>query len=566
MLKKNSWIVALLLALSLTAFLFTGCVNPLKVEEDNETYEEYPLDKGYNAWAGQVYQKGWAIGGIKFQGKGDAIVIAKDVGYDIEMFQKATKLKIEMPDASYPRSGVDIIWGGEDASGDSTKGGGMWNQQPIAGGSGDIDTTFAKKDGNILIIDLTKALKNYSAYTKATKLKIVMQVNAPSYGDVEGLVQKAFLMIPNTPPPTVSISSVSYPSTTILYTTTGFPLEATIRPDNATNQSISWAITKWEKGVGNTDGSAPAKIDLSDLGSDTFAVVKSKLFERVNWLQEEYVSDDSVFPAEKSLRNVPGMLTTPAGAGSIGKVSVRVLIKDGYYDKKTGKYSDYTNTLALNIINPPDFYYKISPSDVTSKTKNYGAVDNFGIAKGGKMEVVDDDGAAVTTNGKAYKSTFGPGGSYANSSHYFEVYLGVGKKLENFSSVRLKLKSDDFTLHGKSVRMKAMETPPPNKGYAPGAYVSTTSFDSSDSPDANGWWDIEFELFKDNAKDSDGDKKNGIYNKGLGADLRLAATNDANSKAYDALKTQDTIYVWFLPWCGDKMTFIISDVEFVPKP
>jgi len=161
MLKKNSWIAALLLALSLTAFLFTGCVNPLKVEEDTETYEEYPLDKGYNAWAGQVYQKGWATGGIKFQGKGDAIVIAKDLGYDIEMFQKATKLKIEMPDASYPRSGVDIIWGGEDESGDSTKGGGMWNQQPIAGGSGDVDATFAKKDGNVLIIDLTKALKNY---------------------------------------------------------------------------------------------------------------------------------------------------------------------------------------------------------------------------------------------------------------------------------------------------------------------------------------------------------------------------------------------------------------------
>jgi hypothetical protein len=590
MLKKNSWIVALLLALSITAFFIViGCVPALVVEEDNEVYEEYPLDKGYNAWAGQVYQKGWAIGGIKFQGKGDAIVIAKDVGYDIEMFQKATKLKIEMPDASYPRSGVDIIWGGEDENGDSGKAGGMWNQQPIAGGSGDIDTTFAKKDGNVLIIDLQKALKNYSAYTKAAKLKIVMQVNAPSYGDVEGLVQKAFLMIPATPPPTVSISSVAYPSTTIFYTTTGFPLEVSIRPDNATNTKVDWAIAKWvpgKKADGTVADSAAVTLDLSTpltntavadtssefYGLSNFAYTKKLLLGRVNWLQEEYVTDENVYPAEKSLRNVIGILTAPLGEKSIGEVSVRVVIKDGYYDKKTGKFSDYTTTKVFNIIEPPKFFYKLSSTDTITYTRNYGAVDNFGIAKGGKMEVVDAQGKPVTNDqGTAYKSTFGSGGSYANSSHYFEVKLGSGKKLENYSGVKLKLKSDDFTLHGKSVRMKAMETPPPNKGYAPGAYVSTTSFTSSDNADANGWWSIEFKMFEDNAKDSDGETKNGIYKKGPTgnvppADLRLTSTDAVNAAAYAALKDKETIYVWFLPWCGDKSSFIISDVEFIPKP
>jgi len=73
-------------------------VNPLVVEEDTDTYEEYVLDKGYNAWAGQVYQSGWAIGGIVFQGKGDALTVAKDLGYDIEAFQKARYLEIEMPE------------------------------------------------------------------------------------------------------------------------------------------------------------------------------------------------------------------------------------------------------------------------------------------------------------------------------------------------------------------------------------------------------------------------------------------------------------------------------------
>jgi hypothetical protein len=587
MLKKNSWIIALLLALSLTAFIIVGCVPPVEVEEDTEVYEEYPLDKGYNAWAGQVYQKGWAIGGIKFQGKGDKLETAKDLGYDIEMFQKATKLKIEMPDASYPRSGVDIIWGGEDESGDSTKGGGMWNQQNIAGGSGDLIATYAKKDGNILIIDLTTALKNYSNYTKAAKLKIVMQVNAPSYGDVEGLVKNAYLMIPATPPAPKSISSVTYPSTDIFYTTTGFPLEVEIKPADATNQKVDWAITKWVRGTvaqGNPDGATPLTIDLSapltnpdaSNGLSNFAYTKKLLLEKVNWLQEEYVIDDSVYPAETSLRNVLGILTAPDKNKSIGEVSIRVVIKDGYYDKKTGNFSDYTNTRIFKIIEPPQFFYKLSSTDTTTYTRNYGAVDNLGIAKGGKMEVVGADGKPVSDKGSAYKSTFGPGGSYANSSHYFEVKLGAGKKLESYSKVKFKLKSDDFKLHGKSVRMKAMETPPPNKGYAPGAYVATTMFTSEDNPDADGWWSIEFDLGVDKVDKADGNDKVGIFREGVGVADALykpgtdSTTDDGkarieNARRYDLLKDKETIYVWFLPWCDEKMSFIISGVEFVPK-
>jgi hypothetical protein len=183
----------------------------LKLPPDlgEDEYIEYPLDKGYNVWAGQVYQKGWAIGGIKFEGTDWASPespqserIAEDVGYDIEMFQKATKLAILMPNASYPRSGVDIVWGGEDASGDPENAGGVWSQRPIASGDGEIDTDIAEKYGNVLIIDLTKALPNYNIYKSKTtvKVKIILQVNAPSYGNVEGLVRKASLLIPKTPP------------------------------------------------------------------------------------------------------------------------------------------------------------------------------------------------------------------------------------------------------------------------------------------------------------------------------------------------------------------------------
>jgi hypothetical protein len=170
-----------------------------------EEYIEYPLNKGYNVWGGQVYQKGWAIGGIRFEGLDwaspeapQSYRPAEDVGYDIEMFRKATKLAILMPNASYPKSDVDIIWGGEDINDDPVE---LWSQRQIFHNGDVLDADVAEKYGNVLIIDLTKAFNNYDIYRSETtvKLKIVLQVNAPSYGHVEGLVRKASLLIPKTP-------------------------------------------------------------------------------------------------------------------------------------------------------------------------------------------------------------------------------------------------------------------------------------------------------------------------------------------------------------------------------
>jgi hypothetical protein len=553
--KKNLWVAVLLIA-ALALAATTGCVNALKEEVDNETYTEYVLDKGYNAWAGQVYQSGWAIGGLVFQGKGDALTTAKDLGYDVEMFQSATRLVIEMPDETYPRSGVDIIWGGEDAAG-SSAGIGMWNQQPICGGSGDVDTTFAKKDGNKLIINLTKALKNYSSYkaSSTAKVKIILQVNAPSYGNVEGLVKKATLMIPDTPAAFVSVQRLQLVSEEMFWTN-DLVLVPRVRPDDATNQTVIWAIKSWEKGVGNTDGSAPAKIDLGALGADSYSTVQGKLIERVNWLQEEYVLDDTFYPYAKGKRNVLGVLSAPAGSGSIGKVTIVGIIKQGVQNND-GSFTDVkVENFEVLIKDPPPFTYNVA--GVPKDTVQYGAIDRDGTS-GAKMVLTDD--------GFGYTATYCPTEGYGNSIAYIEVTFPIGKKLDDYKQFTCHYVSENCDLTGKSVRMKAMTTKPP-RSYNPGPYIATISF-SSDIADGKDL-DLTFDFYRDNASNADGTSNQGIYNKGKGADLSLAATDEGNAGRFidddtENIKDANKIYIWLLPWGAGGTEFTISNINFVAK-
>jgi len=187
MFKKNSWIVALLLALTVTA-LFTGCIDALVEEEGGITYTEVELGD-FNVWGGQGYQRGWAVAGMKFLGVGDKAEVTKDLGYNNEDFAKATKLVIEMTDATHPNGNLDLIWGGADENGDSI--GLDWVQ------IGDIART---KDGTTLTIDLTK-MKDYAKYRDPTiaKRKIVLQAGAEAAG--LPFIVSAKLMIPDVEEP-----------------------------------------------------------------------------------------------------------------------------------------------------------------------------------------------------------------------------------------------------------------------------------------------------------------------------------------------------------------------------
>jgi hypothetical protein len=496
----------------------------LKIDEDGLRidgvyYDEYPLDKGYNAWGKEDYQKGWAIGGIKFEGKDYEIEIADDLGYDIEMFQKATKLMIEMPDYSYPKSRVDIIWGGEDADGDSTVAGGMWNQQQIASGSGSIDVKlFAKKDGKFLIIDLTKTLKDYYIYKMPTtkKLKIILQVNASSSGNVEGLIQKASLLIPITPPPFVGVNDISLTNDTMSFSNE-LELNGKITPSNASNQSVIWVIRSFSP-IGGSSISLPALDPFNSVSVAAYEEAKNELLGgKVGWKQEEYLYyDDTLYNREYRSRDVP-IIVVPGGEASVGTVKISALIKQGKKDNN-GNLTDFTKEFTITIKDPPPFNFKLAGTPTS--TKLYDAVDNKGIASGSKVELTGD--GSDTTGYSAY--TFTSAGQYGNSFLYFEVQLRPGEKLSDYKGVKCHYTSENCDLTNKSVRLKAMTTKPP-KTYNPGTEIATISLDSSVL----------------NGKDTD---LIFIFN----------ALND--------VKDANKVYIWILPWADSGARFTISDVEF----
>jgi len=182
MFKKNSWIVALLLALTLTA-LFTGCIEAIE-EDESITYTEVELGD-YNVWGGQTYQRGWAVGGMKFLGVGDKPEVTKDLGYKNEDFQKATRLVIEMEDDTHPNGNLDLVWGAADENGNSV--GYDWKQ------TGNIKS---KKDGNILTIDLT-AMTEYATYRGGNFAMRKLVFNAGAEKEGLPFVKKAWLLIPD---------------------------------------------------------------------------------------------------------------------------------------------------------------------------------------------------------------------------------------------------------------------------------------------------------------------------------------------------------------------------------
>ena len=468
------------------------------------------------------------------------------------MFQKATKLKIEMPDASYPRSGVDIIWGGEDASGDSTKGGGMWNQQPIAGGSGDVDTTFAKKDGNVLIIDLTKALKNYSTYTKGAKLKIIMQVNAPSYGDVEGLVQKAFLMIPNTPPPFVNVDSIGDLDPKTMYWTNELVLNAKVSGEkgkDATNTQILWQIKSFRP----TGGALVAlpNLDLSDPAS--VAAYNTKLAALkaiVWWAQEEYIIDDSVTPVYKGLKDVVGTIAAPGETP--GTVTVVATIKNAV-EGKDGKPSDFAKEKTFTITDPLQFNYKLGASNAS--TVYYQMMDNNGIS-GSKMKLIN---GTDTTGYTGLIIDFVA--AYGNSYYYIMVDFG-SKTIMDYTGIKFKYTGigedggeakNDY--NNKNIRIKAShKRPKAGKYNLPDYYVS---IDQENTGDVSGGTvdtdgniltdgtivdiDIPFFTFPDSAAAS------------LKSDINATKANADFTSA-------NKVYFCINPW-GGPMKFKITDIE-----
>ena len=183
MFRKNSWIVALLLVLSLSVFF--GCIEVIE-EEDTDTYTYVDIGTEYNTWGGQAYQRGWSTDGASWN---DPDHTVKNLGLDLEDFKNARYLELEL-NVTTAGSG-DVIWGNESNG---------WNQTAGAIATGASGTVK---------IDITK-LVNYTNYVKsASQIRIIIQYNQAGQGNVEGLIKSAKLAIPDTPlPPPVDYSKI----------------------------------------------------------------------------------------------------------------------------------------------------------------------------------------------------------------------------------------------------------------------------------------------------------------------------------------------------------------------
>ena len=175
MIKKNSWIVALILALSLTVFF--GCVDGFVPVADEDTYTEFVL-KDFNTWGnGGEQQTGWANDNSVW---GDPDHTAKAIGLELEEMKKARYLEIDL--SAELAGSMTFILGGD------SKG---WTQN---------DDVLKAGASGTQKIDLT-LLKGYSDFVGAKeKARIIIQYYQAAQGNVPGIVKEARLLISDKTP------------------------------------------------------------------------------------------------------------------------------------------------------------------------------------------------------------------------------------------------------------------------------------------------------------------------------------------------------------------------------
>jgi len=546
MFKKNSWIVVLIMALTLTP-LFTGCIDALADGDGGVTYTEVELGE-FNIWGGQGYQRGWAVGGMKFLGVGDKAEVSADKGYKNEDFQKATKLIIEMEDATHPNGNLDIIWGAADADGGTV--GLDWVQ------TGAIKTT---KEGNILTVDLT-AMKDYGKFKSPAfaKRKLILQAGAEKAG--LPFVKKATLLIPNIVEKFEPVTSIEVKRKKA-FLNKEFVLSGTVKPANATYQTIVWSIVgflpkdgdegdleadppvvgDWLLISGKPDGTTAEKTEYDTSKAALQAKVNFKQVDKILTPEQPAITgwDYSVWPPEEitfqekqpavpstKKNNINGTLIATAE----GTVRVKAIVFDGgakekeldKSGKETGKLLDtnYEEIFTISVTDPIPLTFSLGGASVS--TQEWSAVANTG----------EESEMTVEAGGKF---TLDFGGGYGNSYYYFEVDFDK-EKLSDYSGLTFKYDVVSGDGGNKTIRVKAA-LDPPEGGYNPGDDIARSTENSISSGDTV---NIKFGINGDAADDT-------------------FATNVTK------LSAQNKIYIWFFPWAG-AVKFTISEVNFYKTP
>jgi hypothetical protein len=375
-----------------------------------------------------------------------------------------------------------------------------------------------------------------------------MQVNAPSYGNVEGLVQKAFLMIPATPPPFVNVDSIGDLEPKTMYWTNEMVLKAKVTGKggkNATNDQISWAIQSFRAppigGVPSPLISLP-NLDLGDPASVAAYKAKLEALKKIVWwAQEEYIIDDSVTPAYKGLRDVVGTIAAPGETDSVGTVTLVATIKNAVEDKD-GKPSNFSKEKTFTITNPLKFNYKLGSTDAS--TVRYQIMDNFGIS-GSKMALVNGTEAAGYTGFTIHFEK-----AYGNSYYYIMVDFGA-ETILNYKGIKFKYSGigkatgedggNDY--NRKNIRIKASHIKPKAGQYnLPDYYIAIDQENTGDI-DNGIVADIDIPFFTYPADAAEVLRK----------EIDETKTNPAFTSA-------SKVYFCFTPW-GTSMDFKITDIE-----
>jgi len=327
MYKKNSWIVALLVALSFSAFLI-GCIEPLAVEPpDTTVYTEVELP-AFNVFGGNAEnQQGWATDGSK-DSKGKAV---KNAGLTVEMFQKAKYLVVEVNDG-FPKNNFETIYDSFDADGNKI---GDWQQfSQITSSSGTLNTGMGTREGNVLKLEMSKIIKNYSIFRDKNTAAISLYIQHWGNGGTGACIKSAKLLVSDETIPFVPVASVTMP------TTSGamgldISLSATVAPEDATQQKIIWSITGFLP-----DGSA-TWLTIDNTSTATYNTSKAALLAKVDFKAVPKIdkpassyTDYSVYPpveVEIPAVTTPGAAKSPniIVATAAGTVRVKAIILGG---------------------------------------------------------------------------------------------------------------------------------------------------------------------------------------------------------------------------------------------
>jgi len=327
--KKYSWIVALMIALTV---IFISCgADPLPPppKDDSETFEDVDLAKDGEIVFNYINadtQKGWAT-----DGHNEA---KSKLGIKIEDLQAAKYLVVELKEGQ-PAGGLQLIWGGIGEALDNSdipKGGGTpnhgWMQTNITDNTGKPDITKGVTlEGNVLKIQLSKALLRYDLYTGTLKdIKILFgyySTNVDSLG-----ITKAYLQISSIPPEFTPATSITITPPAGPLARSNIKLAATIAPAGTTVQGITWQIVD-KKG------------NLKPITEVDFAPIY-KMNEGFN----PPVKTSTIESRSKDTI----VVSKPEG----GKVIVRATLKDGGEDKDKKKI-DITADLEITV-GPNPFY------------------------------------------------------------------------------------------------------------------------------------------------------------------------------------------------------------------